>query len=162
MISHYKNLYKPISMMPKASMYDIFTHIGLICMVNVGKYTIHGCYMGNGMSASQPCVPRCMDPTLPKRLERRNPSRPLSHRGVPRTMRPTTRRVHRIYACAWNMCLIDLDGWMLVFRWVSSGWKLLVEESYMVSSKSVSPPVKDRATWDFMAEVHGKKLHGSI
>ena len=29
---------------PIASMYDIFTYIWLIFMVNVGKYTIHGCY----------------------------------------------------------------------------------------------------------------------
>ena len=26
------------------SMYGIFTYIWLICMVNVGKYTIHGSY----------------------------------------------------------------------------------------------------------------------
>ena len=29
---------------PTPSMYDIFTHIWLIFMVNVGKYTIHGSY----------------------------------------------------------------------------------------------------------------------
>ena len=29
---------------PVASMYGIFTYIWLIFMVNVGKYTIHGCY----------------------------------------------------------------------------------------------------------------------
>ena len=29
---------------PIPSMYTIFTHIWLIFMVNVGKYTIHGCY----------------------------------------------------------------------------------------------------------------------
>jgi len=29
---------------PIGSMYGIFTYIWLICMVNVGKYTIHGSY----------------------------------------------------------------------------------------------------------------------
>ena len=29
---------------PIGSMYGIFTYIWLIFMVNVGKYTIHGCY----------------------------------------------------------------------------------------------------------------------
>ena len=29
---------------PIGSMYGIFTYIWLICMVNVGKYTIHGWY----------------------------------------------------------------------------------------------------------------------
>ena len=29
---------------PIPSMYGIFTYIWLICMVNVGIYTIHGCY----------------------------------------------------------------------------------------------------------------------
>ena len=29
---------------PIGSMYDIFTYIWLIFMVNVGKYTIHGWY----------------------------------------------------------------------------------------------------------------------
>ena len=29
---------------PIPSMYDIFTYICLILMVNVGRYTIHGCY----------------------------------------------------------------------------------------------------------------------
>ena len=29
---------------PIPSMYGILTYIWLICMVNVGKYTIHGCY----------------------------------------------------------------------------------------------------------------------
>ena len=32
---------------PRQSMYGIFPYIWLICMVNVGKYTIHGSY-GNG------------------------------------------------------------------------------------------------------------------
>ncbi len=31
---------------PIGSMYGIFTYIWLIFMVNVGKYTIHGAYMG--------------------------------------------------------------------------------------------------------------------
>ena len=30
--------------LPIASMYGIFTYIWLIFMVDVGKYTIHGCY----------------------------------------------------------------------------------------------------------------------
>ena len=29
---------------PIGSMYGIFTYICLICMLNVGKYTIHGSY----------------------------------------------------------------------------------------------------------------------
>ena len=29
---------------PIPSMYGIFTYIWLISMVNVGKYTVHGCY----------------------------------------------------------------------------------------------------------------------
>ena len=33
---------------PIGSMYGIFTYIWLICMVNVGKYTIHGSYGFNG------------------------------------------------------------------------------------------------------------------
>ena len=33
---------------PIPSMYDIFTYVWLKCMVNVGKYTIHGSY-GKGM-----------------------------------------------------------------------------------------------------------------
>ena len=32
------------SKIPIGSMYGIFTNIWLICMVNVGKYTIYGCY----------------------------------------------------------------------------------------------------------------------
>ena len=36
-----KNSYFPL---PIASMYGIFTCIWLMFMVNVGKYTIHGCY----------------------------------------------------------------------------------------------------------------------
>ena len=34
---------------PIPSMYDIFTYIWLMFMVNVGKYSIHGCY-GNIIS----------------------------------------------------------------------------------------------------------------
>ena len=35
---------KPHATYPIPSMYGIFTYIWLICMVNVGKYTIHGWY----------------------------------------------------------------------------------------------------------------------
>ena len=33
-----------VASIPIASMYGVFTYIWLICMVNVGKHTIHGCY----------------------------------------------------------------------------------------------------------------------
>ena len=33
-------------------MYGIFTYIWLICMVDAGKYTIHGCY-GNNKNMQQ-------------------------------------------------------------------------------------------------------------
>ena len=39
---YFTNLYTYY--IPIQSMYGIFTYIWLICMVNVGKYTIHGCY----------------------------------------------------------------------------------------------------------------------
>ena len=38
-----KEIRRGISL-PIGSMYDIFTYIWLICMVNVSKYTIHGWY----------------------------------------------------------------------------------------------------------------------
>ena len=38
-------------MFPIASMYGIFTFICLIFMVNVGKYTIHGCYGFGGITS---------------------------------------------------------------------------------------------------------------
>ena len=38
----YYNLDKTWNRIPIASMYGIFAYIWLICMVNVGKYTIHG------------------------------------------------------------------------------------------------------------------------
>ena len=39
LISMYTYIY-----IPRHSMYSAFTYIGLIFMVNVGKYTVHGCY----------------------------------------------------------------------------------------------------------------------
>ena len=39
-----RNLLKNNYLVPIGSMYGIFTYIWLICMVNVGKYTIHGSY----------------------------------------------------------------------------------------------------------------------
>ena len=48
-------------------MYGIFTYIWLIFMENVGKYTIHGSYMGNIFIGESDC---CSDVqallTLPK------------------------------------------------------------------------------------------------
>ncbi len=37
-------------------MYGIFTYIWLICMVDAGKYTIHGCY-GNNKKMQQSPTP---------------------------------------------------------------------------------------------------------
>ena len=39
-----KSLIVPVVSNPIPSMYAIFTYIWLIFMINVGKYTIHGCY----------------------------------------------------------------------------------------------------------------------
>ena len=34
--------------------FTIFTYIWLICMVNVGKYTVHGCHGSNHIQANEP------------------------------------------------------------------------------------------------------------
>ena len=41
-------------LLPIGSMYGIFTYIWLTFMVNVGKYTIHGCY-GEGSTDGMSC-----------------------------------------------------------------------------------------------------------
>ena len=54
---------------PMGSMYDMFTHIWLLVMVNVGKYTIHGSYghpfSENGHEAIQDILEVRVDPRTP-------------------------------------------------------------------------------------------------
>ena len=47
----YEEVPLEVRIKPIPSMYGIFTYIWLICMVNVGKYTIHGSY-GKGQYLS--------------------------------------------------------------------------------------------------------------
>ena len=44
-----------VHLIPIGSMYGIFTYIWLICMVNVGKYTIHGSYGISTADVQVPC-----------------------------------------------------------------------------------------------------------